>query len=107
MSVQNGITQYAAQLLLQVQGAYHFLPADERPLVEVENGRKYAKVIVVYGGARRDQRMCHSFVDLQTGDVYKPGGWAKPAKGVRFNLVSNLTGLLQSVDPYGSYLYMR
>jgi hypothetical protein len=44
-------------------------------------------------------------VDRVTGDVLKAAGWAAPAKGARFNLVTGMNELLAVVDPYGSYLY--
>ena len=43
-------------------------------------GRKYAKLIAGSSVV--------AFVDMNTGDIYKPAGWAKPAKHVRGNLFS-------------------
>ena len=74
-----------------------------RHFAQTVAGRKYFKLIVDYG----NQRCVHSFGDRTTGDVFKPEGWAKPAKGVRFNLIQSIDTLLNAVDPYGSYLYQR
>lgn len=101
--VQVNTNVYAQQVQQKVQEAYHFRPDGERPTCAVEAGRKYFKLVVDYG----NQRCVHSFVDRVTGDVFKPEGWAKPAKGVRFNLIQNIDTLLTAVDPYGSYLYQR
>jgi hypothetical protein len=68
--------------------------------VQLEFGRKYAKVINTFDGSRS----IHAFVDLKTGDVYMPASWNSPAKHVRYNLVNNFPS---SIDWSGSYLYMR
>ena len=92
---------YAKAVQDKLQEAYHFMDADKRPTTAVEVGRKYFKVIAVHPG----QRSVHSFVDRITGDVFKPAGWAAPAKGARFNLLTGMSTLLLAVDPYGGYLY--
>jgi hypothetical protein len=60
----------------------------------VEMGKRYAKVIsTTYGG--KGQRSAFAFVDLQTGDIYKPASWSAPAKGSRGNIYNSkkpLTG---------------
>tara|TARA_Y100000992_G_scaffold89428_1_gene57592 strand:+ start:278 stop:709 length:432 start_codon:yes stop_codon:yes gene_type:complete len=53
----------------------------------------------------------HAFVDKKTGEVYKPAGWAKPAKHVRFDMriISDRAKLHDSqfTDWAGGYLYLR
>jgi hypothetical protein len=53
----------------------------------------------------------HAFINKETGEVFKPAGYNKPAKGVRFNLadVTHRNFLFQSknVDWAGGYLYRR
>ena len=34
-----------------------------------------------------NSRSVHAFVDMKTGEVYKPASVKAPAKGVRFNLL--------------------
>lgn len=102
-NVQPLVHTYARALEAKVQAAYFWMQPDAMPLVAVEVGRKYFKVLVDH----RHQRSVHAFVDRVTGDVFKPEGWAKPAKGARFNLVTGLQDILAKVDPYGSYLYLR
>ena len=94
---------YAKAVQDKLQEAYHFMEPAQRPVTAVEVGRKNFKVIAVHPG----QRSVHSFVDRVTGDVFKPAGWAAPAKGARFNLLTGLDTLLLAVDPYGGYLYKR
>lgn len=71
----------------------------------VEEGRKYAKVVQEYANCDFGSGLSvHSFVDKETGDIYKPASWKAPAKGVRYNLrdLENIP-----VDIFGSYLYAR
>ena len=76
-----------------------------------ETGRKYFKVIRVedeYKG--NDEHRCvEAFIDRQTGDIFKPASWRKPAKGVRFNLLDqeSLFELFENLDPFGGHLYKR
>lgn len=72
---------------------------------EIEEGRKYYKVIMVAHGSRS----VHCFVDKQTGDVYKSASWKSPAKGIRYNLLDVVSRekCYRSCDWAGSYLYMR
>lgn len=76
-------------------------PTLDIPHYEVEPGRKYNKVVQV-----DNQRIVHSFVDNE-GNVYKAAGWRAPAKGVRYNLNTDLDVLRNVADPFGSYLYLR
>ena len=71
----------------------------------IDEGRKYYKIVMV-----SNQRSVHAFVDKVTGDLYKPAGWAAPAKGVRFNLFRDLEQLREIGKNYsamwaGGYLY--
>ncbi len=67
--------------------------------VEVKKGRKYYKIIT--------NNSVHCFVDVKNGDVFKPASWNKPAKHVRYNLLTNPTDCYNNVDCNGGYLYMR
>ena len=53
----------------------------------------------------------HAFIDRETGDVYKPASWNKPAKHVRYNLLErsdrNFLFDWKNVGWAGGYLYMR
>lgn len=54
--------------------------------VSFEEGKKYIRVV------RSDPtRSVHSFVDKETGDVYKAAGWKAPAKNFVRGNVKELT----------------
>ena len=85
----------------------------------VKTGKKYYKIVQqefetweksAYYGQYRDGSV-HAFVDKETGEVYKPAGWAKPAKHVRFDMRDErqLKFLLdpKNVGWAGGYLYLR
>ena len=77
---------------------------------EVVTGRKYLKIImrdihdnevVTRSGS------VHAFVDKENGDLYMAAGYAQPAKGVRFNLITDMQKLEQVATWSGGYLYKR
>ena len=79
-----------------------------------ETGRKYFKVIKVEesftskNGVKHPSHTCvEAFIDRQTGDIYKPAGWNKPAKGARYNLLDeeSLQLCFKHLDPFGGHLY--
>ena len=84
----------------------------------VQKGRKYLKIInQQYDDMGPNPSYeyrngsVHAFIDRETGDVYKPAGWAKPAKHVRYNLLErsdrNFLFDYRNVGWAGGYLYMR
>lgn len=72
-----------------------------------EKGRKYAKILHITnpGGSKS----VHMFVDMVTGDCYKPASYKAPAKGIRYNLLddSSREEMLRRADWSGGYLYAR
>ena len=80
-----------------------------------ETGRKYFKVIKVEesftstkSGVTHPSHTCvEAFIDRQTGDIFKPASWSRPAKGARYNLrdQKSLISLYQNLDPFGGHLY--
>ena len=87
------------------------MPAKWETKYIYETGRKYFKVIRVEDEYKsNDEHRCvEAFIDRQTGDIFKPAGWNKPAKGVRFNLLDqdSLFELFENLDPFGGHLYKR
>ena len=87
------------------------MPAEWETKYIYETGRKYFKVIRVedeYKG--NDEHRCvEAFIDRQTGDIFKPASWSRPAKGARFNLLDqdSLFELFENLDPFGGHLYKR
>ena len=84
----------------------------------VQKGRKYLKIInQQYDDMGPNPSYeyrngsVHAFIDRETGDVYKPAGWAKPAKHVRYNLLERKDREYlfdyKNIDWAGGYLYMR
>ena len=85
---------------------------DDRISFFIEKGRKYYKVCLRWKQVNRqfkDDISVHCFVDKLTGEVYKPAGWKKPAKHVRFNMSDdvNRAKLYNVCDWAGGYLYLR
>ena len=84
----------------------------------VQKGRKYLKIIQqqfddLGPNPTNEYRngSVHAFIDRETGDVYKPASWNKPAKHVRYNLLErsdrNFLFDWKNVGWAGGYLYMR
>ena len=84
----------------------------------VQKGRKYLKIInQQYDDMGPNPSYeyrngsVHAFIDRETGDVYKPASWNKPAKHVRYNLLErsdrNFLFDWKDVGWAGGYLCMR
>ena len=77
-------------------------------------GKKYFKIIQQEArneeGEYKDQSVV-AFIDKKTGQIYKPAGWAKPAKHVRFDMriikQREYVHNAKNVDWAGGHLYMR
>ena len=85
---------------------------DDRISFFIEKGRKYYKVCLRWKQVNRqfgDDISVHAFVDKNTGEVYKPAGWKKPAKHVRFNMCDDTdrARMYAVCDWSGGHLYMR
>ena len=78
----------------------------------VIKGRKYWKIFSYEYDDRAEeyrQGSINCFVDRETGDVFKPASYNKPAKHVRYNLLerSSRAECLLRADWAGGYLYLR
>ena len=71
-----------------------------------DKGRKYYKVIR-HSHHSTGQQNVHLFVDIQTGDCYKPANSKAPAKGIRYNLLDDKSRqeMYGRADWSGQYLY--
>lgn len=60
------------------------------PLVTFDLGPRYVRIVLNERdkeGKLRESRSVHTFLDRNTGDILKEGGWKAPAKnGVRGNV---------------------
>ena len=84
---------------------------------EIREGKKYYKIVQVefdtfQGRNEYRDSSVHSFVDKNTGNVYKPASWKAPhTKHVRFTFQDpkDIRFLLEprNVDWAGVYLYLR
>ena len=83
---------------------------------EIREGKKYYKIVQVefdtfQGRNEYRDSSVHSFVDKNTGNVYKAASWKAPAKHVRFSFQKpeDIRFLLtpSNVDWAGGYLYLR
>ena len=103
---------YAAEELNRIQNGTANLMK-----FEIREGRKYYKIVQVEFDTFQDRNeykdgSVHSFVDKNTGDVYKPASWKAPhTKHVRFTFQEpkHIRFLLSpvNVDWAGGYLYLR
>lgn len=57
------------------------LPNLKIPTITVDQGKRYAKIVV----NGEHQRTVYCFID-KNGDILKAAGWKAPAKGVRGNI---------------------
>ena len=83
---------------------------------KILEGKKYYKIVQMEFDTYQNRNeyregSVHSFVDKNTGDVYKPASWRSPAKHVRFTFQKpeDIKFLLNpfNVTWTGGYLYMR
>ena len=82
----------------------------------IRTGKKYYKIIQQDYDTFRDRNEyrdggVHSFVNKNTGEVYKPASWKSPAKYVRYDLrlIKDRNNLHNPsfTDWAGGYLYLR
>ena len=77
----------------------------------VERGKTYLKVVMNPRGGHGGS--AHSFINPTTGALYKAAGWARPAKGIRFDFADDASWarlLAELVKPgawTSKYLYAR
>ena len=77
---------------------------------QIVEGKKYLKIVqrdVTDGKVTDRSGSVHAFVDKKNADLYKAAGWAAPAKGVRYNLITDMQKLEQVANWNGGYLYIR
>ena len=87
----------------------------EQRVEKLKNGEGHYKFYIESGQHHKtdgdDDNSCsvHAFVDMKTGEVYKPASVKAPAKGVRFNLLimKEREDILENCDWAGGYLMPR
>ena len=90
------------KLAQRLQEDYNTNSTANRVVFDIKEGRKYYKIVETCGGV-------HAFVDIKSGDVFKPAGYNKPARHVRYNLLddNSFNECIQRADWAGGYLYLR
>ena len=113
MEITEGRSDYATKRLQEIENGtanlYKFV---------IKKGRKYLKIVNQQfddmgpnPSMKYRDGSVHAFIDRETGDVYKPASWNKPAKHVRYNLLERKDREFlfdyKNVGWAGGYLYMR
>lgn len=62
-------------------------------------GTRYVKLLSTSGGS------VHSFVEIKTGDIFKPASWRTPAKHARGSIYVDEGR--PSLTPHGDICYLR
>ena len=98
----------------------NYKPEDHPDYFTFIIGKRYLKVVVMeykddaqYGRinaapAGYVAASVHAFIDKKTGDVFKAAAWSSPAKGVRYNILTQTETLLKRAGNdggFGGYLY--
>lgn len=79
------------------------------PHVEVKSrGKRFAKLAQyeTRDGERTGQTFVHSFVEIETGAIFKPASWKAPAKHSRGNIHSDDHGR-HAISAQGHVHYLR
>ena len=87
-----------AQAVVDAHYAKEF-PTLRVPVLSAEPGRRYVRIVIA-----DTVRSAYCFIDRVNGDVLKPDGWKRPAKGARGNIYTGAAK--DAVGPYGA-LYLR
>lgn len=76
--------------------------------VTAEPGRRYVRLVrTEYDkDGKVVSRSAHAFVDSTNGDILKPDGWKRPAKGALGN-VYQVDSYKMAVTPYGAAYFRR
>lgn len=100
MSTSQTMIEAYASRVQQLNNEMHAKHHLNCPLaqVSIENGRRYARIIIIENGASRS---VHSFVDLTNGNILKAASWKMPAKGIR----GNIADLTKGFNAYGAQSY--
>jgi hypothetical protein len=109
MAAREGSSTYATEQLEAIANGSAKLMR-----FRANEGKKYFKIIQQEArneaGEYKDQSVV-AFIDKKTGQIYKPAGWAKPAKHVRFDMriikQREYVHNAKNVDWAGGHLYMR
>lgn len=88
----------------ELPARYGDYPGRSKPVIEVEDGIKRARIVV-----QDSQRMVYCFIDKSNGDILKAEGYRKPATGKRGSIWNEGydVGNGRPADLHGGGLYIR
>ena len=76
-------------------------------VVIASHGKRFAKLCSTETReGKTETRSVHSFVEIETGDIFKPASFKTPAKHSRGNIYTEDMGA-SSLTPQGSIHYLR
>jgi hypothetical protein len=85
LDFESAVSRYLSDLTELAEATRRrWYPNSQPKAYQAMVGPRYLRVIVTDAGGVG--RSAHSFIDRNTGDVYKPASWKGPAKGVRGNI---------------------
>jgi hypothetical protein len=92
-SFDGAMGKFKAHAQKQIDDYYkaNFPNSKTKPTLHYSDGEKYIRVTKVEPGQKTGS--AHSFIDKATGDVLKPDGFKRPAKGARGNIFSGDFGV--------------
>jgi len=98
--IQDAFEMYIKKLKKRIREYYlKNYPMLDIPEVHYKKGRKWWAV--------REENHAHSFVDMETGDIFKPATYRAPAKHARGNILSPYWGM-EALNPNDYYVrYLR
>ena len=100
-SVQVGVDKYVAEINKQLHsGRFAKLHKEKKTEMKARKATKYYRVEEWEMGKAGS---IHAFIDIETGDIFKPAGWKAPAKGARGSVL--VTESYANSDWSGGWLY--
>ena len=115
LSLSDKVEKWTYQLCKSLEENYQqsYPNSSSDKTFKMELGRKYWKIVQkdIDANGKEWAGGVHSFVDRNTGEVYKPASYKSPAKYVRFDLrlIKDREKLHDSrfTDWAGGHLYLR
>lgn len=95
--------QYAAQFKKSFKKTYD--SGAYTQIAVLKPGKKYDRVVNVRANEPKEPESVHAFIERETGDIFKPAGYNKPAKGPRASIFE--PNSYKHADVHGGWLYRR
>jgi len=83
-SIEDGVKKYEDAINKQIQsGEFAKMHKERKTEVKARKAQKFYRVETWEMGKAGS---IHAFIEIETGDIFKPAGWKAPAKGARGNV---------------------